>query len=143
MEKRELGLEVAKRFLNLPYIWGGNDPMQGFDCSGLMVEILKSVGIIGRDMDYNANSLKGLFEETEILEAGNMVFYDWNKDGIIDHVEMIAVVEDSGEVFTIGASGGNSATTSAQSAIEQDAYVKIRPLQSGYVFINDPFKKKE
>lgn len=143
MTKRELSIDVAKQFLNLPYIWGGNDPMKGFDCSGLIVEILKSVGIVARNKDYTAHSFKNLYPETDVLEPGNLVYWDWNKDGIIDHMEMIAFLDEYGEVFTIGASGGNSATTSESNAITQDAYVKVRPLRSGYVFVNDPFEKKE
>jgi len=28
------------------YLWGGDDPLAGFDCSGFVIEILKSVGIL-------------------------------------------------------------------------------------------------
>ena len=141
MIKRDLALEVAKKQLGLPYIWGGNDSVSGFDCSGLIVEVLQSVGIIGEKRDYTAHGLEKLYNETDILEPGNLVFWDWNKDGHIDHVEMIAFVDDTGEVFTIGASGGGSATTSPSAAIAQNAFVKVRPLRNGYKRVTDPFEK--
>lgn len=141
MTKRELAIDVAKGFLNLPYKWGGNDAVAGFDCSGLVVEILQSVGILKRNEDFTAHGLKNIFNETDVLEPGNLVFWDWNKDEKIDHVEMIAFIDDNGEVFTIGASGGGSATTTESAAIAQNAYVKIRPLRSGYSTVNDPFAK--
>lgn len=139
MNKRDLALDIAKRFLNLPYRWGGDDTIGGFDCSGLVIEILKGVGIVSEKFDATANQLASQFEETEILQPGVLVYWDWNKDGKIDHVEMVAFVDDNGEVFTIGASGGGSSTTSPQSAQEANAFVKIRPLRSGYELTNDPF----
>lgn len=139
MIKREIALELAKNFINLPYKWGGNDPREGFDCSGLIVEILQSVGIVGEKEDYTANGLAYKFEDTDVLEPGNLVFWDWNNDGKIDHVEMIALVDDSGEIFTLGASGGSSATTTPQDSSNQNAYVKIRPMREGYKSVVDPF----
>lgn len=139
MNKRELALDIAKRFLNLPYKWGGDDSIGGFDCSGLVIEILKGVGIVDEKFDTTAHGLSEKFAETDIMQAGTLVYWDWNKDGRIDHVEMIAFVEDSGEMYTIGASGGGSSTTSPQSAEQANAFVKIRPLRAGYVLTNDPF----
>ena len=94
MTKRELALAVAESHLGAPYKWGGNDSIEGFDCSGLIVEVLHSSGILARDRDMTAAMLAAEYEETDVLEPGNLVFYDWNKDGRIDHVEMIAVVDD-------------------------------------------------
>lgn len=142
MNKRDLGLEVLKRNLGLPYRWGGNDPMYGFDCSGLMIEVLKSVGIVERNFDTTSDGLSRLFPETDILQPGVMVYWDWDKDGKVDHVEMIASVDDNGEIYTVGASGGGSATTSLDSAAASDAYVKVRPLRAGYLLANDPFEGK-
>ena len=47
MVKRELALKIAESLLWTPYKWGGDDP-SGLDCSGMMVEVLKSVGALPR-----------------------------------------------------------------------------------------------
>ena len=50
MDKRELFVDVLWNYLGTWYSWGGDDP-EGFDCSGLVVEGLKSVGMIPRGGD--------------------------------------------------------------------------------------------
>lgn len=141
MKKIDIALEVAKKLLNTPYRWGGNDPMEGIDCSGLMIEILASVGLFHRDKDTSAHGLSLIYPVTEIYQAGTLVFWDWNKDGRMDHVEMIVNVDEDGTILTIGASGGDDKTTSLNQAIKQNAYVKVRPIREGVAKAVDPFKR--
>ena len=140
MKKIEYALAIAEQLLNTPYRWGGNDPMEGFDCSGLIIEILQSVGLFKRDKDTTAHGLSLLYPETDVLEAGTLVFYDWNGDKRMDHVEMIIAIDEDGQLFTIGASGGDDKTTSLTNAQMQNAYVKIRPLREGYIKAVNPFE---
>ncbi|MCW2726123.1 MAG: Lytic transglycosylase, catalytic [Frankiales bacterium] len=35
----------AKRYLGVPYVWGGTDPASGLDCSGLVQRVFKDLGI--------------------------------------------------------------------------------------------------
>ena len=37
--------ELMKPFLGQPYVWGGRNPAQGFDCSGLMEWSFAQIGI--------------------------------------------------------------------------------------------------
>ena len=38
-------LQTALAYLGTPYVWGGDDP-SGFDCSGFVIECLKSAGLL-------------------------------------------------------------------------------------------------
>jgi len=134
---RELAVKYAWEFLGLPYRWGGDDPIHGFDCSGLVLEILQAVGLINHGVDMTANGLyiRYAAHPTTAPQAGCLCLW-FNVAGLATHVEMFI-----DEKHTIGASGGGSSTTSGDAAAQQNAFIKIRPL--GYRGTNyrivDPF----
>jgi hypothetical protein len=144
MTQRDIALDIAVRFLGTPYIWGGNDPMRGFDCSGFVIEILKSVGVLPRAGDWTADGLLGRFQAhrtTSLLDLvpGMLVFWA-RPDGGMRHVEMVyAIPPECVTPLTIGASGGGSSTLSLGDAVAQDAYIKIRPIAPGWKIAADPF----
>lgn len=131
---KKTATKVAWKFVGTFYRWGGDDP-SGFDCSGLIVEILKSVGRINRKSDYTAQGLYDLFqkENIDIPHEGCLVFWGKSKNRIT-HVEYCIDT-----TCTIGASGGGSKTNSKQDSIDQNAYVKVRTIRDGYVAVVDPF----
>ena len=121
------------------YLWGGDDP-SGFDCSGLILEVLKSVGLIKPNIDMTADNLYRWFNKNRIVKpgSGKLVFWfgqDVRSNKAI-HVEMM--IDND---HTVGASGGGSATVTIQDAIKHNAFVKMRPINyrgSNYK-ICDPF----
>jgi len=134
---RSKAVEYAWSFLGLPYIWGGDDPVRGFDCSGLVIEVLQSVGILPHGYDATADGLYRKFKAREVDKGRTGCLVLWlNASGVALHVELMA-----DEFHTIGASGGGSATTSHQDAVDQNAFVKMRPLgyRGAKYRIVDPF----
>lgn len=135
-----LALMVAREQLGKPYLWAGDDPMAGFDCSGLMIEILKSCGMLPRSGDWTADQLMKVhgWPVSDSLGPGCLVF--WGTAERATHVEMI-YTRIGTDIFTIGASGGGSKTDDLQAAVDHNAYVKIRPITGhpGYISIRDPF----
>ena len=137
---RKLAIEYAKAFIGRPYIWGGDDPIKGFDCSGLILEVLQAVGIVPHGYDTTANGLYRRFSENFSPPGPGMLVFWLNLAGHAIHVEMM--IDES---HTIGASGGGQATRTAEDAASQNAFIKIRPLEyrgSHYVIL-DPFKDIE
>ena len=135
---RLLAVEIAKSHLGTWYRWGGDDP-SGFDCSGFVIEVLKSVGKLPRTGDWTAHALaiKLGWPRVEVTLPGDLVFWHSSADTHqIIHVEMMI-----NRNLAIGASGGGSRTVNSEIAITQNAYIKIRPVISrsniwGY---KDPF----
>ncbi|MBK7143430.1 MAG: C40 family peptidase [bacterium] len=129
-------LTTALAYIGTPYRWGGDDP-SGFDCSGFVLECLKSAGLIGEKDDFTANQLLARYSASQIESArpGALQFL-CDKTRCAYHVVICL-----DEHFQIGASGGDSRTLSTPDAWRQNAYIKIRPisqkLKSVYV---DPFK---
>lgn len=138
MTEKEIAQKVAWSMLGKPYLWGGDDTIAGFDCSGFCIEILKSVGILPRGGDWTAQMLWEKFKAHEVKAPhdGCLVFWNNKAGDRIIHVEF-AINSD----LCIGASGGGSKTLTEEDAIKQNAYIKVRPWQTrgnvkGFI---DPF----
>ncbi len=119
------------------YLWGGDDP-SGFDCSGLILEVLKSVGIVKHTIDVTANYLYMTFKKQHKEKGGMGYLVFWFSGDTATHVEMMI-----DEHHVIGASGGGSSTKTVADAIKQNAFVKMRPIRyRGRNYkICDPFMK--
>jgi cell wall-associated NlpC family hydrolase len=68
-------IELAKRFLGIPYLWGGTSSF-GFDCSGFTQMIMRSRGInMPRDADQQAAWTGVTAVERKDLQAGDLLFF--------------------------------------------------------------------
>lgn len=140
---RQLALDVAYRHLGTFYSWGGDDS-GGFDCSGLITDVLKTPGVLPRNLRLTAQLFHDrwptkLVRPPATLYPGMLVFWA-RPNGTIRHVEMVFDVLDDGTVVTIGASGGGPNTKTLSDAIRDNAFVQIRPVASGWVAAVDPFE---
>lgn len=116
-------LTTALAYLGTPYVWGGDDP-SGFDCSGFVIECLKSAGILKEAEDYSADGLMHRYEASVIdRPCEGALLFSLDITGRAYHV-VICLDEN----FQIGASGGDRETTNPGEAWQANAYVKIRPL---------------
>lgn len=119
-------LYYAMSLVGTPYRWGGDDPIAGFDCSGLVQELLSSAGI-DPPGDQTAQGLHDYFEKKGSFNKygmGALAFFGESAKKI-SHV---AFCLDGYRMLEAG--GGGSATTSLDAAIKQNAYVRIRPIKS-------------
>jgi len=139
-------VDYIKWFIGKPYIWGGDDPVKGFDCSGLIHEVLQAHGLEKRGFDSTAHDLycKLLNQGLPKLATGYpgcLVF--WFKNGKAVHVAMLI-----GNEFICHAGGGGSSTTSVDEAAKQNAYIRkdeigYRGLGAVYVIIDPILKEGE
>lgn len=138
---RELFINYAWCYVGTWYAWGGDNPA-GFDCSGLVNEGLQAVGKIGRKEDLTAEGLKERFINNRVDKPyrGCLALWGNTYNKKIIHVEICLDSQHA-----LGASGGGSKVVDIESAKKQNAFIKVRPIDSrpllwGYV---DPFLKKE
>lgn len=138
---RDASVEYIKKWIGHFYLWAGDDP-SGFDCSGLIVEVLQSVGILPHKSDFTAD---GLFQKykNHIRSPGYkgcLVFWMSRTQDKAIHVEIMV-----DNYHVVGASGGNSKTKTIADAVKQNAFVKMRPISyRGYNYkICDPFAKRD
>jgi cell wall-associated NlpC family hydrolase len=121
-------LAYAESLLGTPYKWGGNNPLEGLDCSGLVNELLRSVGELGSE-DLNA---QGLFDkyhqgagEWNRTSVGSLAFFGESVVKIT-HVAMVIDVSGAGRIIEAG--HGSSLTLTYEDAARRGAFVRVRPL---------------
>jgi len=82
--RRDLVLS-AKKFIGVPYYWGGVSNNTGFDCSGLTMAVYKLNGLnLPRTTSEQWNS--GNPVDNKHLSEGDLVFFSTKRNGKISHV---------------------------------------------------------
>lgn len=97
---RESLVETAKKFINIPYLWGGRSYF-GIDCSALVQLVYKIHGItLPRDADKQAE-LGEARDFVEESEPGDLAFFE-DSEGKIVHVGLVLspfeIIHASGKV---------------------------------------------
>jgi cell wall-associated NlpC family hydrolase len=131
MNNREDFLIEVTSKIGTPYIFGGNDPDKGIDCSGFAQWALSLYGLDPKG-DQSAGGLYNIFSENSpvIQEAdlGDLVFY--GNSNIVSHVALAL------SPFTIlEAGGGDHTTTSVVEAVKRDAKVRSKSINHRSDFI--------
>jgi cell wall-associated NlpC family hydrolase len=118
-------IRYAESFLHTPYLYGGKTA-RGYDCSGFICELMKSIGLIGYHEILSAQGLHNRFSQPERgskcdkTAPGALLFF--GKPGhAIEHVAMTV-----NPYSLVEAGGGDSRTISITMAESIDARVRKR-----------------
>lgn len=126
---KELFQQFLLTYLHRPYIWGGDDPIKGLDCSGFVQEALAPLGLdpIGDQTaqglyDHFKTKGHGLPQLSNFSGyTGSLVFFGKSLTQIT-HIALCLTTE-----VIIEAGGGGSRTNTVQNAIDQNAFIRLRP----------------
>ncbi len=121
--------EYAKLFIGTVYKIGGDNPMAGFDCSGLICEVLRAYGYLSYNERLNAQQLWERFSKSgqvvitryADIQADDLIFF--GSDTLKGHVSIATNVMNQ----MVEAGGGDFSTDTLVEATERDAFVRLRP----------------
>lgn len=115
-------ISYAMQFIGVPYKWGGNTH-DGIDCSGLVHELLMSIGM-DQSGARTAQSLYELFIADKMPNltpgAGALCFY--GKD--FHNISHVAFMIDDKRIIEAGS--GTSHTITREDAERDNAFVRMR-----------------
>jgi cell wall-associated NlpC family hydrolase len=121
--KLELFQKLMLSYLNIPYIFGGKNPLQGEDCSGLVCEFLKALGKLKTNDELGSQALFNLYKGQGVSnrQTGALVWYGKSVTEI-DHVAMFL-----DGTFIVEAGHGTADTLSKEIATQRGAFTRVRP----------------
>jgi len=117
-------------------MWGGATPL-GWDCSGLILEVLKARGFASNSFDATAHGIFLATKSGGVLkpEVHALAFFGGKQR--VTHVGYCVSPE-----LMVEAGGGGANTTSLEMAVKQNAFVRLRPIFSrkDFIGVNVPDK---
>lgn len=122
--ERSLAVDLAYGWVKrgTPYLWGGDDPIKGFDCSGLISELLRVTGRLKYRERLSSQQLYQRFSGHEVVPPvlpGDLLFFG-------TPVGHCAIALDGQSMIEAG--GGDSGTDTEDEAARSNAFVRIRPI---------------
>ena len=78
-------IATARQYLGVKYLWGGSTPQTGFDCSGYTSYVFGQNGITLPRVSVDQYNV-GTMVTFENLKLGDLVFFSFAGDGVVDHV---------------------------------------------------------
>ena len=105
-------LRTAEQYIGVPYVWGGNTPREGFDCSGFTKYIFAKYGIdLPRTSREQARAGEGIPADFRDLRPGDLMMFA-EPGQAISHV---AIYAGNGRIIHSSSSNGGVGYTDLNS----------------------------
>lgn len=96
-------MNIMLQFKGQPYVWGGNSPSQGFDCSGLMQYSFGRIGIkLPRTAHEQYDATKRI--PASEAKAGDLVFFRGTY-GSPSYISHVGIYVGNGKMYNSNGSG--------------------------------------
>lgn len=119
-------LQRAFALLGTPYRWGGTSPERGFDCSGLVGYVFRTIGIdlprVSRAMAHEGTAIT----DRNALTEGDLVFF--GKRGKVDHV---GIYIGEGKFLHAPRTGRDVTVSNLSSGYWSQKYLQARRVAAG------------
>lgn len=76
----------AKKYLGIPYLWGGTDPAKGLDCSGLLQRVFKDLGVSIPRVSKDQSRVGVEVPSIDQAQPGDLVFWAASSPGGTNHI---------------------------------------------------------
>lgn len=125
-EKSNAIIEYAKKFMGVPYVWGGMSP-SGFDCSGFINYVFKGFGFNLTRTSYGLAELGKTVRLSE-LRPGDLMFFKGRNMNTsrVGHVALVVDTTDGVIQFIHAARTGIRIDTFNNSSYYVPRYIKSK-----------------
>lgn len=107
-------IQFAKTLIGIPYVWGGNSPSEGFDCSGFVKYVFAHYNVsLPRIAEQQYNYSTKINKSQ--LKAGDLVFFSSAGSSGVEHVGIYIGNSDGYSDAFIHASSSNGVIVSSLS----------------------------
>ena len=125
-EKSNAIIEYAKKFMGVPYVWGGMSP-SGFDCSGFINYVFKGFGFGLTRTSYGLAELGKTVRLSELRPGDLMFFKARNLNSTrVGHVALVVDTSDGIIQFIHAARTGIRIDTFNNSSYYVPRYIKSK-----------------
>lgn len=112
----------AKRYLGTPYLYAGNNPQNGFDCSGFVSYVFNNFDI---DLPRSSNGYKNLgyaLAPGDFKIGDILVFYGYKDRTVVGHVGIVCEANGMQSKFIHASSGKANKVTISE--LNSEHYTK-------------------
>lgn len=131
--------EVLLRAIGLvgtPYVWGGNTPSSGFDCSGLIGFVYQDVaGIRLPRTTQQMLHMPGQQVSRNQLQSGDIIFFATAGRGRVSHA---GIYVGEGRFVHAPSNGGTVRLDSVNAAYWNKAYLQAKRVLSSESMVSNP-----
>ncbi|PEF45148.1 lysozyme [Bacillus cereus] len=115
-------MDESLKYNGYPYVWGGKNPSQGFDCSGLTYWAYKTMGV---NIPLSATTQYDFTQPVDLKDArpGDLIFFKGTYGGP-DHVSHVGIFVDQNTMYDSNSSGVGYHTWSSSYWMEHFAGIR-------------------